>query len=896
MPNAGSLVVELALSQAEFKADLGKASSEAEKAAKRIEQAAEKEAAAAVKAAKDKARVVEQESEKAAKRAEQALERNTEKAKEWGRSLLAAGGFVLGFEGIIKAVEAISEKTIEGERSIAALNATLQATGHSAGLTAAKLEELNSSIQEKSIFDDDGIRKAQVALLRYREIQGQTFQEALKLVPDLATAMGSDLPAAAQALGRALTDPETGMKALRAVGIFLSESQKDLARSFIEAGDKAGAQKVVLDELQKSVGGLAEGDTKGLFGATKRLSRAWDDLEKALGKKLLSDNAGDFDIATKAVDLFAHAIEHANFNLKDLLASALGAGPILQGFKLAREILNSSQNVAGRTAVGKIRGLEEAQQAEAERAAAIAKQEELEERAYIRHKALLKRQAQAISGFQQDEINERKSALDVQGTQLSFAYAHQQTTISQFFDRSRELIRQNADEATKELGLLGAAQENILNAPAKDGNGHAFSEDERLAASKKLEQIATQQRKVVLDSRKAELVLQQQQFDAERAFTDEIKQSGIRLLELNNEQERAAEARFRLDNRPKFDFINAARNGGTESEKRLADALAINLNTELEILKARARFNKEAERGGLILDEVGNAQARIAIKVRDGSITELDGLQQLSAANKARLADIQSVIDALQEVAEKTGDPRAVAQIDALRLKMEELAASTHLVADQFQDIFKDSFASALEAATTGTKSMKDILRDLEKSIVSSITKIAANNVAQKLFGSAGPFSGVGGFFADAFGAGASTAGPAAMAAATTATVAPLAALSAAATAAAASLSAVAGTSAASSLISPGFGANGGLDFGGFFAGGGAPPVGKVSIVGENGPELFVPRQSGTIIPNEVLRAKRASRGDVHVTINVPGSTSGASADQIARKTGVAVQRALARN
>ena len=37
------------------------------------------------------------------------------------------------------------------------------------------------------------------------------------------------------------------------------------------------------------------------------------------------------------------------------------------------------------------------------------------------------------------------------------------------------------------------------------------------------------------------------------------------------------------------------------------------------------------------------------------------------------------------------------------------------------------------------------------------------------------------------------------------------------------------------------------------FAGGGSPPVGKASIVGERGPELFVPRSAGTIIPNNQL-------------------------------------------
>lgn len=52
------------------------------------------------------------------------------------------------------------------------------------------------------------------------------------------------------------------------------------------------------------------------------------------------------------------------------------------------------------------------------------------------------------------------------------------------------------------------------------------------------------------------------------------------------------------------------------------------------------------------------------------------------------------------------------------------------------------------------------------------------------------------------------------------------------------------------------FGGGGGLFsniFGGAFADGGRPPVGKVSLVGERGPELFVPNTAGTIIPNHEL-------------------------------------------
>lgn len=67
----------------------------------------------------------------------------------------------------------------------------------------------------------------------------------------------------------------------------------------------------------------------------------------------------------------------------------------------------------------------------------------------------------------------------------------------------------------------------------------------------------------------------------------------------------------------------------------------------------------------------------------------------------------------------------------------------------------------------------------------------------------------------------------------------------------------------------------GGL-FGGFFASGGQPPTGKVSVVGEQGPELFVPNTSGTIIPNDAL-------GGGGETINLTQTFIGVD-DQIVRK------------
>ena len=64
---------------------------------------------------------------------------------------------------------------------------------------------------------------------------------------------------------------------------------------------------------------------------------------------------------------------------------------------------------------------------------------------------------------------------------------------------------------------------------------------------------------------------------------------------------------------------------------------------------------------------------------------------------------------------------------------------------------------------------------------------------------------------------------------------------------------------------------------GGFFANGGRPPVGRASIVGERGPELFVPDRAGTIVPNHQLGGMG---GSTSVVVNVDASGSSVEGDE----------------
>ena len=77
------------------------------------------------------------------------------------------------------------------------------------------------------------------------------------------------------------------------------------------------------------------------------------------------------------------------------------------------------------------------------------------------------------------------------------------------------------------------------------------------------------------------------------------------------------------------------------------------------------------------------------------------------------------------------------------------------------------------------------------------------------------------------------------------------------------------------------------------FANGGSPPVGKASLVGERGPEMFVPRQAGTIVPNNQMGSS-----STNIVVNVDASNTevqgeGNKAEELGGMLAAAVQAEL---
>ena len=816
MANA-RLLVEIAATSATFQADLGKAAAIADSHARKIQRS---------------------------------LEKIKDNAKDLGRAIIGAFGFTLGIEGIIRAFESIGEKALEESRTINQLNAVLIATGGAAGITASGLEKLNRQVQGASIFDDEVIRKAETALLRFRTVQGDVFRDAIRLTPDVAAALGMDLPAAATALGRALSgDGVSGMKALKGAGLALSEQQIDLAARMSETGDVAGAQRIKLEELRKSVAGAGEADTKGLYGATKLLGRAFDDLQKSFGKKVLGDNSATISVLTVVFEKLAHAIDGADLNLVKILAR-FNTAPAA-----ALDVVSKIAEAAGggggsRFAKGKISGQQEADEVAATMAQLGQLQKEIDEKRYVQTKLNLQKRADAAATFSAGELQLQRSTIALELDQQQTGYERGLVSVTDFYDTQHRLAKENLNATTNDLNNQISAFEDLQRAVIPGTNQPMFDQAERADAFKKETALVNQ-----ANAARYAFALQNQQLmnkeiDDVRKLQDEYDTLREKVMAASGDSVGSATLGFDIANSELRDRAKANLRSSDPLVRGLAEGTLANNDALRAQIKLQAELSKAQKDFGGTMEDIATAQGHIDVLRATGDITELDSINRKSELTKSYIGILEQQAAAYEKVAAAlpVGDTQDQALRNArrLRLEIEQLAASSDLLTAKFRNIFEDGFATAFTDIITGAKSVKDAFRDMERSIVQSISRIAAQNIAESIFGKSGAGGFLPGLLAKFFGG-------------------------------------VGGSSGGADLS--------GYNFGGGYASGTDFARGGPVMVGERGPEIVNLPRGSRVTPNNKIGGNV-----INISVAVDGATSRATADQIATRTGAAVRRAMARN
>jgi tape measure domain-containing protein len=219
----------------------------------------------------------------------------------------------------------------------------------------------------------------------------------------------------------------------------------------------------------------------------------------------------------------------------------------------------------------------------------------------------------------------------------------------------------------------------------------------------------------------------------------------------------------------------------------------------------------------LSIEKAAENQDKVLISVRDQAIIQSENTKN---SEKDRAAFLNLSKKATGDLAIQASTTQAVKE-QAIALE-KAAEATTRLVnekqrmKDLVQGInssIESGMVSAIDSAITGAKSLQEVMSNVLKDIGQMLISFGVKSLLNSLAGPSSSILSGGGLSA--------------------------------------------GTSTAFGGGIPGLDM---AQFGGIkmFAAGGNPPIGRPSLVGEKGPELFVPRASGTIVPADATAAAMA--------------------------------------
>jgi hypothetical protein len=213
---------------------------------------------------------------------------------EAGSVALAAGLTAVGVAVSAFAVSAIKDLA-NVERINAQTAAALKSTGAAAWTSVEQINGLATALENMSGVQAESIQAGENLLLTFTNIKdgvgagNDIFTQATKTMLDMSVAMGTDASSGAIQLGKALNDPTQGITALSRVGVSFTQQQKDQIKAMQEAGDVAGAQKIILAELAKEFGGSAAAAGQTAIGVFNKMANALGDIGEAALEQAMPD-------------------------------------------------------------------------------------------------------------------------------------------------------------------------------------------------------------------------------------------------------------------------------------------------------------------------------------------------------------------------------------------------------------------------------------------------------------------------------------------------------------------------------------------------------------------------------------------------------------------------------
>jgi len=181
----------------------------------------------------------------------------------------------------------------DANRVAAQTNAVIKSTRGATNLSAKGFADLAKQIMRTTAVDDDLIQGGENILATFTKIKAggpeKIFERATAAAVDMTAGLNQGqvsaegLKSANLLLGKALQEPVTGLGKLQRAGVSFSAAQKDQIKRFVEHGQVAKAQGIIISEVNRQFGGSAA----AAVTPAKRLAVTWGNMQEVLGNLLI---------------------------------------------------------------------------------------------------------------------------------------------------------------------------------------------------------------------------------------------------------------------------------------------------------------------------------------------------------------------------------------------------------------------------------------------------------------------------------------------------------------------------------------------------------------------------------------------------------------------------------
>lgn len=409
-----------------------------------------------------------------------------------------ATGYV-GLMGIQKLGRFIGDSVTafdKQQQSIIKVRQAIKTTGGAANLSSKQLQTMASDLQQITTFGDEDILNGVTSqLLTFTNVAGDEFKDAQKIILDMSTLLGTDLTSQSIMVGKALNDPIKGLTALTRVGVAFTEEQKAMITQMQKTGDLAGAQRVILAELNKEFGGQAEA-ARDAIGGVKQLSNTWGDTKEVLGGLIVSALE-----STNAVESVNEALSGFNTLMSSTATRAEKASGGIDLLKGSFELLGKNQREAFESLQDYYKQIVELEQKqEEEKSLLVAAAKEIIELDKETGKLTNRKEVQAkvldqLNKMGRDEIiiNSKKVKLDKEGIANLSVYITNLATQAKKRAELNKISFKDNEAKEDDIALLKKRNEELM----RNVSGMKTLEEQSKATRMEAEALALAYKEVV---------------------------------------------------------------------------------------------------------------------------------------------------------------------------------------------------------------------------------------------------------------------------------------------------------------------------------------------------------------------------------------------------------------